>query len=89
MNKGCFSKIIVAICILFIMAYTIGSMYMFFRMGSEMTVLTPLVYAFFGTELCMLLVKTLLSKKMENKQENKEQPKIPTNPVIDDEINED
>lgn len=80
MNKGCFSKIVVVICILFIMAYTLGSMFMFYKVGAEMTVLTPLVYAFFGTELCMLLVKTLLSKKMDNKKQSQQ--------MIDDDISE-
>ena len=80
MNKGCFSKIVVVICILFIMSYTLGSMFMFYKVGAEMTVLTPLVYAFFGTELCMLLVKTLLSKKMDNKKQSQQ--------MIDDDISE-
>ena len=71
MSKGNFSKLVVAFCILFIVFYVVVSMYMFYRTGAEMGIMTPLVFAFFGTELCMLLIKTIYTKKTTNTVESK------------------
>ena len=57
MKKGTFGKITAALCIGFIVIYTVAVLYNFYVHNSEPTILTPLVYSFFGGELTLLFLK--------------------------------
>lgn len=57
MKKGLFSKLVVTGCILFIIFFTIAVLYCFYVHQIEPTIITPLVYSFFGGELVMLFLK--------------------------------
>lgn len=67
LKKGTYGKIIVVACILFIVFYTIATLYAFYVKGIEPTILTPLVYSFFGGELVMLFLK-----KRQDQKSNKD-----------------
>jgi len=66
MKKGLFGKLMVVFCLLFIISYTIVITYIFARKGIEPTILTPLVYSFFGGELVILFLKKKNDKKKES-----------------------
>ena len=67
MKKGLFSKLVVTGCILFIIFFTLAVLYCFYVHQIEPTIITPLVYSFFGGELVMLFLK----KRMDiNKEKN-------------------
>lgn len=72
MKKGTYGKLIVVFCILFIMGYTIATLYSFYKNQAEPTVLTPLVYSFFGGELVMLFLKKRFDQKSNNNDCNEE-----------------
>ena len=57
MKKGLFSKLVVTGCILFIIFFTLAILYCFYVHQVEPTIITPLVYSFFGGELVMLFLK--------------------------------
>lgn len=66
MPKGIFSKLIVTGCLLFIVLFTIAVLYCFYVHQIEPTIITPLVYSFFGGELVMLFLK---KRKDQNNQD--------------------
>lgn len=70
LKKGMFSKICVLGSLLFIVAYTIVITYTFYRHSTEPTILTPLVYSFFGGELVMLFLKKRLDIKKSEYTDN-------------------
>ena len=65
MKKGTrFLKRIVGFCIGFIVAFTVVSMYLNYRMGIELSpTLTTCVYAFFGTEILSTAFIRVLDKQ--------------------------
>jgi hypothetical protein len=65
-SKGLFGKIIVILCIYFIIRYTNKVLTIFENTGVEPTILTPLVYSFFGGELVILFLKKKNDKKKES-----------------------
>ena len=64
MKKGTrFLKRIVGFCIGFIVAFTVVSMYLNYRVGIELSpTLTTCVYAFFGTELASTALIRIFDK---------------------------
>ena len=64
MKKGTrFLKRIVGFCIGFIVAFTVISMYLNYRVGIELSpTLTTCVYAFFGTELASTALIRIFDK---------------------------
>lgn len=70
-------KRIVFFCIAFIVAYTLVSMYINYRLGIEISpTLTSCVYTFFGTELCaaslIKIVETIRRKEEKEEREEEE-----------------
>ena len=58
-----FSKKIVGFCIIFVVLFTITSMYLNYRVGIELSpTLTTCVYAFFGTELASTALIRIFDK---------------------------
>lgn len=58
-----FSKKIVGFCIIFVVLFTIISMYLNYRVGIELSpTLTTCVYAFFGTELASTALIRIFDK---------------------------
>lgn len=72
MPKGVFSKLIVTGCLLFIVLFTIAVLYCFYVHQIEPTIITPLVYSFFGGELVMLFLK---KRKDQNNQDKENERK--------------
>lgn len=89
-KKKCkFSKIIVVLCIVFIMIYTVVQVILSYLLGAEISpTLTTCVYAFFGTELASTAVIKILDKDYPNsKNKESDEPKSLDN--HDSTINED
>ena len=80
MPKGVFSKLIVAGCLLFIVLFTIAVLYCFYVHQVEPTIITPLVYSFFGGELVMLFLK---KRKDQNNQDKENERNHKDNACVD------
>jgi len=76
-----FLKRVVVFCISFIVLYTIAEIYLSYRLNIELSpVLTERVYQFFGTELVVTCVITIISDIKEcisNKLNSDKNPKDP------------
>jgi len=68
MQQGVFGKLIVILCLFFIIGYTVVITYVFYKNGIEPAILTPLVYSFFGGELVLLYLKKIKTKNNHKKQ---------------------
>jgi len=78
-----FSKCTVLICLGFIIWYVIASMNGYYELKLEPTNLTPYVFGFFGTELCILAFKTIFTTKINSDSKNIEDIKLD----IDEKLN--
>lgn len=69
-SKGAMSKRIIWFSIFFIVCYTIGVMFLQVRFGVQPNdTLTTSVFAFFGGELIMLMIKRMFSPKTTEQEE--------------------
>jgi hypothetical protein len=59
-KKGIFSRVLIALCILIIIIYTVVITINFLMTGQEPSTTTISVYAFFGSELGFLAAKRII-----------------------------